>query len=162
MKRDPVDKLQHAWVEQDPELEPGALGVVLRIQALARVFMLQAESALDDFGLTWSQYDVLSALLRQGEPFTLSPGELMEEASLSSGAMTTRIDGLLEAGWVTRVRDEVDRRRVLVALTPAGRALVEEAAVARFAAAEAALSQLPAAKRKTLNGLLRDLLAAQG
>ncbi len=161
MKRDPVDKLQHAWVEQDPELEPEALGVVLRIQALARAFMVQAEEALAEFGLTWWQYDVLSALLRQGEPYTLSPGELMEEANLSSGAMTTRIDGLLEAGWVTRVRDEVDRRRVLVALTPAGKALVEAAAVPRFAAADAALAGLSGSKRKVLNDLLRDLLAAQ-
>ena len=75
--------------------------------------------------------------------------------------MTTRIDGLLEAGWVTRVRDDIDRRRVLVALTPAGKALVEEAAVARFAAAEAALEKLPKSRRKALNDLLRDLLAAQ-
>jgi DNA-binding MarR family transcriptional regulator len=161
MKRDPVDKLQRAWIEQDPDLEPDALGVVLRVQVLAREFMAQAEAALAEFGLTWWQYDVLSALLRQGEPYTLSPGELMDEASLSSGAMTTRIDGLLEAGWVSRVRDEVDRRRVLVALTPAGKALAEQAAVARFAAAEAALERLPESKRQALNDLLRDLLAAQ-
>lgn len=161
MKRDPVDKLQRAWVERDPGFEPDALGVVLRVQALARAFMAQAEAALAEFGLAWWQYDVLSALLRQGEPYTLSPGELMEEASLSSGAMTTRIDGLLEAGWVTRVRDDIDRRRVLVALTPAGKALVEQAAVARFAAAEEALEKLPKSRRKALNDLLRDLLAAQ-
>ena len=161
MKRDPVDKLQRAWVARDPELEPGALGVVLRIQALARIFMTQVEESLAEFGLSWWQYDVLSTLLRQGKPYTLSPGELLEEASLSSGAMTPRIAGLLKAGWVTRIRDDVDRRRVLVALTPAGKALVEQAAVARFAAAEAALAQLPEARRKTLNDLLRDLLALQ-
>ena len=53
MKRDPVDKLQRAWVEQDPDLEPDALGVVLRVQVLARAFMAQAEAALDEFGLAW-------------------------------------------------------------------------------------------------------------
>lgn len=165
VKHDHVDELQAEWVAQGadlrPDLDPEALGVVLRVQALAREFMAQAETALAEFDLNWWQYDVLSALLRQGPPYTLSASDLAAQASLTSGAMTTRIDGLLAAGLVTRVRDTKDRRRVLVSLTKTGQQRVTAAAEARFNAAVAAQAGLSKAQRVTLNDLLRELLAQQ-
>ena len=56
----------------------------------------------------------------------LTAGELAEAASLSPGAVTTVLDRLEHMGLVTRTRDEADRRRVLVELTPKARALAFE------------------------------------
>ena len=53
----------------------------------------------------------------------LTAGELAEAASLSPGAVTTVLDRLERMGLVTRIRDEADRRRVLVELTPKAREL---------------------------------------
>ena len=53
----------------------------------------------------------------------LTAGELAEAASLSPGAVTTVLDRLERMGLVTRTRDEADRRRVLVELTPKAREL---------------------------------------
>jgi DNA-binding MarR family transcriptional regulator len=50
-----------------------------------------------------------------------SAGELSEGTGLSSAATTTLIDRLERKGFVERVRDPVDRRRVLVEMTPQGR-----------------------------------------
>jgi len=47
-------------------------------------------------------------------------GELATLTDLSSAATTTLIDRLEEKGYVRRVRDTVDRRRVLVEMTEAG------------------------------------------
>jgi DNA-binding MarR family transcriptional regulator len=57
----------------------------------------------------------------------LTAGELAEAASLSPGAVTTVLDRLERMGLVTRTRDEADRRRVLVELTPKARQLAFEA-----------------------------------
>jgi DNA-binding MarR family transcriptional regulator len=47
-------------------------------------------------------------------------GELSEGTGLSSAATTALIDRLERKGFVQRVRDEVDRRRVRVEMTPDG------------------------------------------
>jgi DNA-binding MarR family transcriptional regulator len=57
----------------------------------------------------------------------LTAGELAEAASLSPGAVTTVLDRLERMGLVTRARDDADRRRVLVELTPKARELALKA-----------------------------------
>ena len=47
-------------------------------------------------------------------------GQLSAGTGLSSAATTTLIDRLEQKGFVRRVRDVVDRRRVLVEMTPDG------------------------------------------
>ena len=50
----------------------------------------------------------------------MTAGELADATGLSSAATTTLLDRLEQKGYVRRVRDNVDRRRVLVELTPGG------------------------------------------
>jgi DNA-binding MarR family transcriptional regulator len=52
---------------------------------------------------------------RQG----LTAGELATESGLTTGAVTAVIDRLERAGFARRVRDEHDRRKVKVEVTPA-------------------------------------------
>jgi DNA-binding MarR family transcriptional regulator len=49
---------------------------------------------------------------------TVTAGRLAEESGLTTGAVTAVIDRLEGAGYVRRVPDEHDRRRVLVEITP--------------------------------------------
>lgn len=51
----------------------------------------------------------------------LPAGELARRLRLSTGAITHLVDRLVRAGLVTRVRDEADRRRVLVQVDPTAR-----------------------------------------
>ena len=55
-----------------------------------------------------------------------SAGELSRGTGLSSAATTALIDRLERKGFVQRVRDSTDRRRVLVELSPEGAARVGE------------------------------------
>lgn len=161
MSKDFIDLLQEDWSEQRPDLDTGAMGVVLRIQALERILGEQVAGKLQEFGLHWWQYDVLSALRRQGPPFLMAATELAEAGMLTSGAMTNRIDRLEQKGLVRRLHDPEDRRRVLVQLTDTGLECVEQATEARFDTASAALACLGPRQRQQLAGLLRRLLLAQ-
>jgi DNA-binding MarR family transcriptional regulator len=163
MKKDRIDELQQDWGEQRPDLDSDALGVVLRIQALAKILGDMTAQRLDDFDLQWWQYDVLAALRRQGAPFIMAATELSEAVMLTSGAMTNRLDRLEADGFLRRLKDAEDRRKVLVELTQAGRELIDSAAKARFQSANEALGNLSTEQRDELSDLLRQtLLALEG
>jgi DNA-binding MarR family transcriptional regulator len=51
----------------------------------------------------------------------VTAGRLAEAAGLTTGALTTAVDRLERAGYAVRVRDQEDRRRVLVDLAPKAR-----------------------------------------
>ena len=161
MSRDIIDELQDDWSEERPDLDSEAMGVVLRIQALEKILGDQVAERLRKHGLQWWQYDVLSALRRQGKPYRMAATELAEASMLTSGAMTNRIDRLEQKRLVRRLTDPEDRRRVLVELTTEGVERVESATKARFEIATAAVSGLDRKNRRQLSNLLRLLLLAQ-
>ena len=53
MKRDSIDELQVDWSQQRPDLNADAMGVVLRIQALAKIFGGQTAEKLGEIELQW-------------------------------------------------------------------------------------------------------------
>jgi len=161
MNRDIIDELQVDWGVQRPDLNPEPMGVVLRIQALAKILGDQTAERLQEFDLQWWQYDVLSALRRQGVPFVMAATVLADSGRLTSGAMTNRIDRLEKERLVRRVKDDNDRRRVLVQLTQKGLRLIEGATEARFEAATNALEGLSKRQRESLSDLLRLVLTTQ-
>jgi DNA-binding MarR family transcriptional regulator len=161
MTKDPIDELQQDWGEQRPDLDAEPMGVVLRIQALAKILGEQTSEKLAEFDLQWWQYDVLATLRRQGKPYLMAATELADASRLTSGAMTHRIDRLESARLARRLPDPEDRRRVLVQLTGKGLALIEDATAARFGAAMDALGSLSDAQRRSLSDLLRRVLLAQ-
>ena len=161
MNKDIIDDLKDDWQRQRPELNSEPMGIVLRIQSLAKLMGNQASGRLEDFDLQWWQYDVLSALRRQGKPYILAASELAQEAMLTTGAMTNRIDRLEDKRLIRRLRDESDGRRVLVQLTQRGRKLIDSATEARFEVANTAMRRLDIEQQRQLGDLLRHLLLAQ-
>jgi len=160
--QDLIDQLQNDWSRQRPDLDPEPMGVVLRIQALAKILGDQTSEKLQRFDLQWWQYDVLSTLRRRGAPFLMAATELADSAMLTSGAMTNRIDRLENEQLVRRVKDDNDGRRVLVQLTQKGINLIEGATEARFESAMDALEGLSKKQRGSLSNLLRLVLTTQG
>jgi DNA-binding MarR family transcriptional regulator len=80
---------------------------------------------LDPLGLTYPQYLVM-LVLWEGDGLTV--GAVGERLALDSGTLTPLLKRLESAGFVQRLRDAADERRVLLQLTPAGRALRDRAA----------------------------------
>src|ERR1700729_1302404 len=140
--RDEVDELVAQWGAERPGLDVEPLQVLSRVSRLARHLDRARRAAFEAHGLQAFEFDVLSALRRQGPPYQLSPGALLRATLVTSGTMTNRIDGLAPAGLVSRPPDPSDKRGVLVELTPRGQA-----------AADAALADLLRSERELLNGL---------
>ncbi|MBC7956693.1 MAG: MarR family transcriptional regulator [Cytophagales bacterium] len=79
---------------------------------------------LAPLGLTYPQY---LALLVLWERDGLTVGELGERLFLDSGTLTPLLKRMEVTGWLKRERAADDERRVIVSLTPAGRALRQKA-----------------------------------
>lgn len=82
-----------------------------------------AQDAFDDaasqrLGINRTDQRCLDILDLNGQ---MTAGRLAAESGLSTGAVTTLLDRLEQKGYVRRVRDTVDRRRVLVELTEEAR-----------------------------------------
>jgi DNA-binding MarR family transcriptional regulator len=89
------------------------LGLAVR-EAQAAVDEMD-EAASRALGINRTDARCLDVIQRE-EPVT--PGYLAERSGLTTAAVTTVLDRMERAGYVTRERDTEDRRRVLVRLTP--------------------------------------------
>ena len=79
---------------------------------------------LEPLGLTYPQYLVMLVLWEQdGQPVSA----IGEWLTLDSGTLTPLLKRLEAAGLLRRLRDAADERRVLIHLTPAGRAMKAKA-----------------------------------
>ena len=157
--RDEVDQLVAAWQSQRPDLDVEPLQVLSRVSRLARHLDRARRSAFAGHGLEPWEFDVLSALRRQGPPYELSPGALLRITLVTSGTMTNRIKQLERAGLVSRHPDPQDKRGALVRLTAEGSARVDDALADLLTSEQALLHPIPARSQRTLADLLRDLLA---
>jgi DNA-binding MarR family transcriptional regulator len=72
------------------------------------------DSATGYFGINRTDARCLDIIDQCGR---VTAGELAVASGLTTGAITTVLDRLERAGHVRRIRDDVDRRRVMVELT---------------------------------------------
>src|SRR5215472_3371732 len=96
--RDEVEELVAGWRAERPDLDVEPLEVLSRVSRLARHLDRARTAAFATHGLQAWEFDVLSALRRQGPPYQLSPGGLLRATLVTSGTMTNRIDRLASAG----------------------------------------------------------------
>lgn len=156
---DDVDVIVSAWRRERPDLDVTPLEVLSRVSRLARRLDLARGSAFAQHQVDSWAFDVLSALRRAGEPYELSPGQLVQQTLVTSGTMTNRVDRLERHGWVERRPDPADRRGVLVRLTAVGRDVVDAAMANLINHEKSLLGELSAAEQRQLATLLRRLLA---
>ncbi len=154
---DGVDLILEQWRRERPELDPSPIGIVGRISRLARELEARLEPVFRAHGLEPGWYDVLATLRRSGPPYRVRPTDFTSALMLTSSGTTKRLDRLEQAGLVAREPDPDDRRGTLIALTAAGRRLVDAVTEAHLANEERLLAGLSPAERRRLADLLRAL-----
>jgi DNA-binding MarR family transcriptional regulator len=78
---------------------------------------MHAGAIADRVGLNATDFECLDVLDWTGP---IAAGELARRVGVTSGAVTGVIDRLERGGWVRRVADPTDRRRVIVELVTSG------------------------------------------
>jgi DNA-binding MarR family transcriptional regulator len=157
---DRIDRIVERLAEMPAveKVEPLAEGICDRISVISRRLMLQSKESLDEFGISWREWQVLTNLMLGGET-PRSPGDLASTLMVTTGAMTNVLDRLAEADLIRRVRNPADRRSVIVEATEAGNKLWY-AAVNGLGAQEASVvAVLTVPEQRQLNSLLHKLLA---
>jgi DNA-binding MarR family transcriptional regulator len=107
---------------------------------------------LEELGLTYPQYLVMLVLWERDG---VAVSDIGERLSLDSGTLTPLLKRLESAGFVSRIRDVQDERRVHITLTASGRRLKQRAHKIPGCIIEATQCDLPEVVRLTRE--LRDL-----
>lgn len=155
---DHVDRVRQLWAKEAPGLDTAPIAVIARLGRAHAYVDKALHSVFSAHGLTRQSWDILASLRRAGTPYQLTPTELYQALMRTSGAITHTLHQLEYAGLVGRVPSEHDGRSVLVALTPAGVALVDRVGPEHLANERRMLAPLTAEEQATLAALLRRLL----
>jgi len=156
---DHVDGILAQWQSERPDLNVSAMGVIGRIKKLSQYLSREMEKTFAQHGLNAAGFDVLATLRRAGEPYSLSPGQLLEQTMVTSGTMTHRIDLLVKAGWVERVKNPNDARSVQISLTHKGYNVINAAISEHVATQQRLLAGLSKDEAETLTTLLRKFVS---
>lgn len=156
---DHVDKILKQWHQERPDLDVAPMGTIGRVKRLNHTLMRAMEQTWAEYGLTDASFDVLATLRREGEPYALSPGDLMASTMVTSGTMTHRINQLEKAGLIERVKNPNDGRGFLISLSQRGFELIDAAVAAHVATQAQLVSGLTKAQQEQLDDLLKQFLA---
>lgn len=88
------------------------------MQKLVKVFQLFERNEIKTYGFTTSQCNTILGLYKFG---ALTMNELSEKMNLNSSTMTRILNNLVRDKYISRDKDEFDRRIVIVSLTDTGR-----------------------------------------
>lgn len=130
-----------------------------RLRQTNGIWKTKLDQVFDGFGLSCIEFDILATIRRNDREIT--PTELYQTLMLSSGAISTRIEQLVQRGLVQRVASEQDRRSCKVTLTEQGIELVDQALNAHVANVDGMLGVLTEQERKQLGQLLKKILLAE-
>jgi DNA-binding MarR family transcriptional regulator len=133
----------------------------LKLRRLSRTVSRWYDEDVRSLGLKGSQYALLSHVVKLGP---VQPGALARTMGLDASTLTRNLRPLLEAGWVA-ITPGPDARSRLVAATPAGAALRDQAQRRWRASQERINHTLGPARVVALHALLDEctalLLAAE-
>ena len=157
--RDHVAAILDAWRAERPCLDMSPVAIFGRITRIERYQAAALREVWRRHQVDSGEYDVLAALYRSGPDRRLTPTELYRSMLVTSATMTERLDRLERRGLITRRPAGRDRRSVLVELTPAGRAVFDQAHPDLLATEATLLDGLSQQDRAALGGLLAKLAA---
>ena len=156
---DPIAEAHRQWAARWPE-QADHMAAVTSVMRVQQLLLARVEDTLKPYGLTFAAYEALRllAFTRSG---ALPMGKLGTRLMVHPAAVTNAIGRLEQRGLVQRQMSPADRRVVLAAITPHGRALAEEATAA-LNQASFGLQALSRDETAHLAAMLRNLRISVG
>ncbi|MFG2052471.1 MarR family winged helix-turn-helix transcriptional regulator [Micromonospora sp. NPDC048930] len=154
--RDPVDQHIARWLPVLPDLDPDVEGAVVRMSLLTRHLREVKDRALAELDLQEKEYGTLHALAGRGG--RAAPSDIAADLRMAPASITARVDALVRRGFVRRIPSTVDRRRIDVELTDAGRAAWRRAIGVVGDEEHRVLGALTPDERRLLSDLLRRVM----
>ena len=155
---DSIDRLVTEWNQERPELDVKAMHIVGRIIKLGKSLEKRASKVLENSGIHYTDLDVLATIRRSGEPYELTPKELMNSVLITSGAMTALLDRLTKLELIYRAPDKKDGRIKLAGLTEKGITVIDKAIEIRFKEANLSVEIFNEKEFSIMSDLLKKLL----
>lgn len=153
---DAIDRIRAQWAAILPDIDTSPLSVVGRIRILAQLIQLASDEVLAEHGITRAEFDILSAVVRNGRP--MSPTEIASASLTSAPGTSKRIKNLVDSGLVMRTANPRDGRGAFIHLTQQARDVIEPAIKSISNFERLLLQPMPADSRETLATLLRELM----
>lgn len=115
-----------------------------------------------EYGINGGDMRLMLALRRSGPPYVKRPTDLFRALLVTSGAITKKVDRLVEAEYVERLPDPSHSGGFLVHLTKKGLQVVEKAVehLANHSALAPAMSKFSAEERKRGTAFALRILSA--
>jgi DNA-binding MarR family transcriptional regulator len=144
-----------------PDAEPADEAAVDAVLTASRALIAVATRSLGAAAeeTTIAQYRALVVLASRGPQRLVDLAAALEVAPSTAGRTGDR---LVRKGLIRRHRARADRRAVLVSITAAGRAVVDQATARRRELIAEILRRMPAAAQREVAGALHAFAAAAG
>ena len=97
-----------------------------RVKHLAESIESAERNLLRSSSLGVKDFEVLKLAYAQQAPFLISPNQILQEISITSGALSTCLGRLADKHLVLRLKAKHDQRSKPIQLTTKGRELVEQ------------------------------------
>ncbi|HDM8228992.1 MarR family winged helix-turn-helix transcriptional regulator [Vibrio campbellii] len=155
---DAIDRVVSQWAKEKPELDTEPMAIMGRLMRIAKHMENHVAELHKRYDLKMGEFDVLATLRRSGQPYRLTPSELISSMMLTSGAMTNRLDKLEKKGLIAREHSKEDRRSVTVELTAKGFELIDSLIEQHLQAQHELMGSLSSAEKGQVNQALKLLL----
>lgn len=139
-----------------PGTESGSPLLIYMIKQVELAVRSQIDEIVRPVGLTAAQYTALTVLERHAD---MSSAQLARYSFVTAQSMADMITALEGRRLIERHRDKADRRRLVVALTDEGRAMLDLCRDEIAALEATMLGGLSAAQTKTLRATLATCYA---
>src|SRR5918999_1095759 len=144
-------ELSNNRTDDEPLVQAG----VQLLPVIAKALFSSISALGTTFGLTPAQVKVLLQLATRQQ---MTVGEIAAALDCSMPAASELVDRLVDAGHLLRASDPADRRRVLIAATPASQRISARLRELREAQVRYALDQLEPEERSTFIKSLEALV----
>ena len=157
---DLIDEIISDWGHERPDIDCSGKAVVCRILYSYSNIIAAVETKLKPLGITPTIFSVLVTIRRKGTDAEVMVSKIMQEALVTSGAMSNLLNKLVKLGYITKRKASLneDLRASFISLTPKGLEIIDKAMVIQASCERMLVQNLSSAEKKQLANLLKKML----